>query len=109
MVAVAERGKYYYSYVESRTTSFLKNFCNCCLKHTACFKHRMQRLERHKKALEMLEDEVDICKFIYILRIGKFLSKLVLKKHQRALVTNFKKYQLKNLDHQVKREKDEQS
>ena len=57
----------------------------------------------------MLEDEVDICKFIYILRIGQFLSKLHLKKHQRALITNFKKYQLENLDHQVKREKDEQS
>ena len=92
MQTVAERGKYVYNYVESRTTTFLHLFCKCCLKNKAWFKLRMERLERHKKATEMLADEVNIVKFIYILRIGQFLSKLILKKHQRALVTNFRKY-----------------
>ena len=45
----------------------------------------------------MLADEIDIVKFIYVLRIGQFISKLILKKHQRALVTSFKKYQLNDL------------
>ena len=29
-------------------------------------------------------------------RIGAFIAKLILRKHQRALVTNFKKYQLES-------------
>ena len=45
----------------------------------------------------MLADEVDIVKFIYVLRIGQFISKMILNKHQRALVTSFKKYQLNDL------------
>ena len=42
----------------------------------------------------MLADEVDIVKLINVLRTGQFLSKVMLKKHQRALITNSKKYQL---------------
>ena len=92
MQTVAERGKYNYSYLESRITFLLNLFFKCCLKNKVWFKHRMEKLERHKKASEMLADEIDIVKFIYVLRIGQFLSKLILKKHQRALVTSFKKY-----------------
>ena len=47
----------------------------------------------------MLEKEFDIVKFIYVVRISQFLSKLVLRKHQRALVTSFKKYQIDDLSH----------
>ena len=47
----------------------------------------------------MLEKEFDIVKFIYVVRISQFLSKLVLRKHQRALVTSFKKYQIDDLCH----------
>ena len=45
----------------------------------------------------MLANEFDIVKFIYVVRISQFLSKLVLRKHQRALVTSFKKYQIDDL------------
>ena len=45
----------------------------------------------------MLADEIDIVKFIYVLRIGQFISKMILNKHQRALVTSFQKYQLNDL------------
>ena len=31
-------------------------------------------------------------------RVGQFIAKLVLRKHQRALVTSFKKFQLENLE-----------
>lgn len=49
----------------------------------------------------MLADEIDIVKFIYVLRVGQFISKMILKKHQRALVTSFKKYQLNDLGSSV--------
>ena len=90
MRTVAERGKYFYSYSESRTTSFLKFFCSCCLENKPWYKKRIERLERHSKATDKLADEIDIVKFIYVLRIGQFISKLILNKHQRALVTSFK-------------------
>ena len=97
MRTVAERGKYFYSYFESRITVFLKLFCSCCLKDKDWYQKRVKRLERHKEASDMLADEIDIVKFIYVLRIGQFISKMILNKHQRALVTSFKKYQLNDL------------
>ena len=78
---VAERGKYFYSYSESRFTKLLNTFCSCCLKNKAWFKRRIERLERHEEASEKLAAEVDVVKFIYILRTGKFISKLMLNKH----------------------------
>ena len=50
----------------------------------------------------MLADELDIVKLVNVLRIGQFLSKVLMNKHQRALVTNFKKYQFSNLDENAK-------
>lgn len=81
MRTVAERGKYFYSYFESRITSFLNLFCSCCLKNKAWFKRRLQKQQRHQKASDMLSDEIDIVKFIYVLRIGQFISKMFLRKH----------------------------
>ena len=52
----------------------------------------MAKLERHEAASERLANEIDIVKLLYVQRIGQFIAKLILKKHQRALVTNFKKY-----------------
>ena len=97
MRTVSERGKYFYSYMESRVTNLLNIFCGCCIKHKPWFKRRMERLNRHKDATEKLAEEIDIVKFIYVLRIGKFISKLILNKHQRALVTSFQNYQLHDL------------
>ena len=57
----------------------------------------MKRLERHEEASEKLMDELDVVKLVYVNRIGQFLAKLILKKHQRALVTSFKKYQVDDL------------
>ena len=36
---------------------------------------------------------------IYIKRLSQFLAKRVLKKHQRALVTSFKRYQIDDLSY----------
>ena len=73
-------------------TFYLSLFFRCCLKDKAWFKRRTEKVKRHEKASAMLADELDIVKLINVLRIGQFLSKVMLKKHQRALVTNFKKY-----------------
>ena len=81
MQTVAERGKYFYSYLEFRFTAFLRSFCRCCLKESACYKRRIARIERHEKAQEKLSEEIDILKIISMLRIGQFLSKLILRKH----------------------------
>ena len=41
MRIVAERGKYFYSYLESRITSFLRFFCGSCLKSKEWFHRRV--------------------------------------------------------------------
>ena len=57
----------------------------------------MKRLKRHEEASQKLADEIDIVKLLYVQRVGQFIAKLILKKHQRALVTSFRKYQLDDL------------
>ena len=93
---VAERGKYFYNYSEYWLAGAL-NYCGCCCKNKPWYKRNMEKLKRHESASEMLSEEVDIIKFIYVLRVGQFLSKLILNKSQRALVTSFKKYQIDDL------------
>ena len=83
-------------------TPYLSLFFGCCLKNKAWFKRRTEKFKRHEKASEMLADELDIVKLVNVLRIGQFLSKVLMNKHQRALVTNFKKYQFSNLDENAK-------
>ena len=97
MNTVAGRGKYFYNYTEYLYSNFLKLLCSCCCKKKDCFKRRMKRLERHENASEKLCKEMDIVNFIYVRRLSQFISKMVLDKHQRALVTSFKKYQLEDL------------
>ena len=43
-----------------------------------------------------MASEIDIVKLLYLQRVSSFIAKLILKKHQRALVTSFKKYQLES-------------
>ena len=76
--------------------SFLKMCCCCCSKRQS-FQRRLERLERHEEAVDKLANEIDIVKLLYVQRVGQFIAKLILKKHQRALVTSFKKYQIDDL------------
>lgn len=91
MRTVAERGKYFFNYSEYLMSLLLRSVC-CCCQRGVWFKRRMKKLERHEAASQRLADEVDIIKLLSMQRIGHFMSKLVLKKYQRALVTNFSKY-----------------
>ena len=86
---VAGRGKYFYGFVEYCWSQLLRCLCCCCCKHKDWFKRRMKRLERHKEASELVTREMDLVDMIYIKRLCQFLAKVVLKKHQRALVTSF--------------------
>ena len=95
---VAESCKYEYNYLESCITSFLRLFFGCCLKNKAWFKHKTEKLKRHEEASKKLVDEFDIVKLIGVLRIVQFMSKVKMYKHQRALIPNFKEYQLSNLE-----------
>ena len=72
-------------------------FSFCC-KSSAWFKRRIAKLERHEGATKKLYEEMDIVKVLHESRISRLISKFVLKKHQRALVTNFKSYQLESLE-----------
>ena len=93
---VAERGKYFYNYSEYLCAGALR-YCSCCCKNKPWYKRHMEKLKRHDAASEKLSEEIDIIKFIYVLRVGQFISKLILNKSQRALVTSFKKYQIDDL------------
>ena len=62
----------------------------------------MQRLKRHEVASEQLNNEIDIVKLLYVQRIGQFIAKLILKKHQRALVTSLRNTKLMILVNQLK-------
>ena len=98
MRTVAERGRYWYTYQEYMFVWLLKTCCCCfCSANSSWYKRRLEKYERHEQASEKLQHEIDIINLLYVQRIGKFIAKLILKKHQRALVTSFKKYQVDNL------------
>ena len=59
-------------------------------------------MERHKIARKKLIDELDLRKVLTVQRLSEFMSKISLSKHQRALVANFRQYQLDDLRPQSK-------
>ena len=97
MQTVAERGKYWYDYSEYLCAQILVSWCCSCFKKCDCVKRRAKRLKRHERAYEKLTDEIDIVKLLYVQRIGQFIAKLILRKHQRALITSFKNFKIDNL------------
>ena len=49
-------------------------------------------------AQEKLAKETDFFKFLKLLRVTDFMSKVTLKKYQRSLIPYFKKYSLAELE-----------
>lgn len=47
--------------------------------------------------MERINEEIDILKYVSTQRTSEFISKLILRKHQRALVQSFQKYQLDDM------------
>ena len=95
-LCLESKDKYVYSYAESWWISAMIKCC-CCFKNTKCYKKRQNRAKRHALAEEHLAKETDFFKFIKLLRVTQFMSKIVLRKYQRQLVPYFKKYQLTEL------------
>ena len=90
---VADRGRYFYNYSSYFPAYVLREYCCCsCLRKTKCYRKRVKKLERHEAAMDKLGKEVDIVQMLKVLRISSFLSKTVLKRHQRGLITSFDKY-----------------
>ena len=101
MQTVALRGKYFYNYSDYLASCLIPYLFCCCIRDQGkggCLQLRLKKLQRHKAASERLAKEIDICKLLYVQRVAQFIAKLILKKHQRALVSNFKSYQLENLE-----------
>ena len=105
MRMVVAQGKYFYNYSEYMMTKILKCLCNCCCKNKKWYKQRVEKLNRHTDTVELLNNEIDIVKLLQVQRIATFIAKLFLKWHQRALITNFKQYQVKDLSGDTKAEK----
>ena len=47
--------------------------------------------------MERLNEEIDVLKYVSTQRLSNFIAKLILRKHQRALVQSFQKYQLDDM------------
>ena len=52
-------------------------------------KKRKHRYERYEKAVDKLNQQIDIVKFVETQRLSEFMSKLFMKPYQRALVQSF--------------------
>ena len=89
--------RYKYNYEEYWLTWVIISLCCCCNRRT-CYKHRQKRYQRHELAVSQLSKESDFFKFLKLLRVTDFLSKVLLKKHQRRLIPYFKKYLLTQVE-----------
>ena len=98
MDIIANKGRYDYSYFEYLGACTLKLLCSCCCVKSDSYQKRVKRLERHEAAQEKLGQEVDLVKLLQVHRMVIFIAQLGFKKHQRALISNFKRYQLEDLD-----------
>ena len=73
--------------------------CCCCFvkKDSIWWKDRLFKYNRYETAVEKLNEEIDILKHIQNQRVSEFMAKLILRKHQRALVQSFKRFQLDDM------------
>ena len=62
---VGARGKFYYYFTDYYWTWFILSCCCCCLnKNSLSYKKRVFRYERYEKAVERMNEEIDILKHI---------------------------------------------
>ena len=95
---MAEKGKFYYRYSEYITT-WLLSFCCCCKssRESTWWRKRKFEYDRYEKAVDKLNQQIDIVKFVESQRLAEFMSRLFLKPYQRALVQSFQEYQIDNM------------
>ena len=62
---VSARGKFYYSFSDYYFTWFIQSCCCCCIRRDSLTnKKRVFRYERYEKAVERMNEEIDILKHI---------------------------------------------
>ena len=89
-----------YNFFDYKCTAILKKICclGCPCRGLNCFKRwydeRLFKMKRYQLAVSRLNGETDILAHIATQRLSNFMGKLFLKKYQRALIRNFRKYQL---------------
>ena len=93
MRRVAQRGLYFYNYSDYLFSWCCRcMFCFKCCRKCVAVDHRISKLERYQQASKRLNCEIDVVTLLQQQRVGQFVAKMVLKKHQRAMVTNFKRH-----------------
>ena len=95
---MAEKGKFYYRYSEYITT-WLLSLCCCCMfdRESTWWRKRKFEYDRYEKAVDKLNKQIDIVKFVEKQRLSEFMARLFLKPYQRALVQSFQEYQIDNM------------
>ena len=93
-----EKGKFHYRYYEYITT-WLLSICCCCksARESRWLRKRKFEYDRYEKAVDKLNGQIDIVKFVETQRLAEFMSRLFLKPYQRALVQSFQEYQIDNM------------
>ena len=87
---MVEKGKFHYRYYEYITTWLLSICCCCkCARESRWFRKRKFESDRYEKAVDKLNQQIDIVKFVETQRLSEFMSKLFMKPYQRALVQSF--------------------
>ena len=104
---LTERGIFRYSFANYYWTWFLISCCCCFLRRQSIWWQRKQfKYDRYNRAVERLNEDIDILKHLSNQRVSTFIAKLILRKHQRALVHSFRKHLL--ADNLLQDEKDKQ-
>jgi hypothetical protein len=60
--SVTKTGTYNEYYAEFAALSYMRSFLGCCFKNKDWFKAKIKKLERHEKAVEAVNEELDIVK-----------------------------------------------
>jgi len=89
---VVKQSTYSYSYFEYWLTKYVKLLLGPCCRGKRAFDRRVDRFTRHKEASDRLSGEMDIARVVKSLRVVEFLARVVLNKHQRALIPKLKKH-----------------
>ena len=84
--SIVTQGKHIYNYHEYIFSLCLKACCFCCCKKAKWAQKSVDRLERHEAAREKMVAEVDIMQLINAQRLTKFMAKLFLRQHLRAMI-----------------------
>ena len=95
---IVDSDKFSYDFTDYIFTWILRTCCCCCVKKNSFWWKKQEfKYQRYEDATERLNKEIDIVKHVSNLRISGFLAKLILRKHQRALVRSFRDYQLDDM------------